>query len=158
MNSTTVGLICTGCVFGGVLLGMYLQGLLPKHHLDSDSHEMVKMGAGIIATLTALVLGLLISSAKSSFDAMNAGLVQGSAKIILLDRVLAHYGPEAKPLREQLQRAVTGGLERIWPTKKTGSSPLAYFEAANEMERLQEMLIQLNPQGDAQSCPKPAGC
>jgi hypothetical protein len=150
VSSTAIGLISIGCIFGGALLGSRLQGFLPKHHLAGDSHEIVKLGAGIIATLTALVLGLLISSAKSSFDAMNTDIVQGSAKIILLDRVLAHYGPEAKPVREQLQRALAGGIERVWPAKKTGVPALAAFEAANEMERLEDLLRHLVPRDDAQ--------
>ncbi len=78
MNSLTIGLISAGCIFGGVLLGMLLQKVLPEHHLDTPSKDTVKVGAGMLATLTALVLGLLVSSAKSSFDAMNAGIAQPS--------------------------------------------------------------------------------
>jgi len=83
---------------------MGLQRLLPGHHLSKETQDIVKLSAGTIATLTALVLGLLVSSAKSSFDAMNGGIVQSSAKIILLDRALARYGPETKAAREQMKR------------------------------------------------------
>src|SRR5215831_10307931 len=106
MNSITVGLISAGCIFSGALLGMQLQRLLPGHHLAKEMQDLVKLSAGTVATLTALVLGLLVSSAKSSFDNINAGIVQGSARLILLDRALARYGPETKPVREQLKRAV----------------------------------------------------
>jgi len=150
MNSTVIGLISAGCVFGGALLGLAMQRALPNHHLSKDSHEIVKLGAGMIATLTALVLGLLVSSAKSSFDTMSQGIVQGGAKIILLDRVLAQYGPEAKPLREQLQRGLAASIENIWPRERTGVADLTAYERANGLELLQAALRQLVPKDDAQ--------
>src|SRR4029450_9751412 len=93
MSSLTIGFISAGCIFGGVLLGMLLQRVLPQHHLASDSKDTVKLGAGMLATLTALVLGLLVSSAKGSFDGMNAGIAQAGAKVLLVDHILADYGP-----------------------------------------------------------------
>jgi hypothetical protein len=92
----TIGLISAGCIFGGAVLGLFLQGLLPEHHLRDTSKDTVKVVAGTIATLSALVLGLLVGSAKSSFDATNTAITQNGAKIILLDRVLAAYGPRQK--------------------------------------------------------------
>lgn len=89
MNSIFIALVSTGCIFAGALLGLALQRLLPGHHLSKETQDVVKLSAGTIATLTALVLGLLVSSAKSTFDTMNNGIVQGSAKFILLDRTLA---------------------------------------------------------------------
>ena len=100
LNSLTIGLISAACIFGGALLGLLLQGLLPQHHLRDNSKDTVKVVAGTIATLSALVLGLLVGSAKSSFDVTNTAIVQNGAKIILLDRVLAAYGLETKDLRE----------------------------------------------------------
>src|SRR5437763_15834218 len=115
MSSLSIGLICVGCIFGGALLGLLLQGLLPEHHLRDTSKDTVKVAAGMIATLSALVLGLLVGSAKSSFDATNTAMIQNGAKIILLDRALAAYGPETKGARDQLRRAVIGGIEIFWP-------------------------------------------
>ena len=80
----TIGLLSAGCIFGGALLGLLLQGLLPEDHLRDNSKDTVKVVAGMIATLAALVLGLLVSSAKSLFDATNTAMVQNGAKIILL--------------------------------------------------------------------------
>ncbi len=150
MNSTIIGSISTACVFGGALVGLALQKALPNHHLGKDSHEIVKLGAGMIATLTALVLGLLVSSAKSSFDTMSGGIVQSGAKIILLDRVLAQYGPEAKTLREQLQRGLAATIENVWPTERTGVAGLTVFERASGMELIQAKLRELVPKDDAQ--------
>jgi len=150
MHSLTVGLISAGVIFVGALFGIWLQRLLPGHHMNKETQDVVKLSAGTVATLTALVLGLLVSSAKSAFDTMNAGVVQGSAKIIFLDRTLARYGPETKPAREQLKRSIAAGIEAVWPAEKTGVSALTAFERANGMELVQEKLRGLTPQTDAQ--------
>ena len=150
MNSTFIALASAACIFLGALLGMLLQRLLPGHHLSKETQDVVKLSAGTIATLTALVLGLLVSSAKSSFDAMSNGMVQSSAKIILLDRALARYGPETKAAREQLKRAVASTIEIVWPTEKTGVSALTAVERAKGVELVQEKLSELTPKNDFQ--------
>ena len=113
MSSIIIGLIAFVCVFGGALLGMYLRNVLPDHHLREDSKDAMKAGIAIVATLAALVLGLLISSAKDSLDAMNTAFTQTGAKIIMLDRVLNFYGPETKEVREQLRDVVQSIVDRI---------------------------------------------
>jgi len=150
MNSLTIGFISAGCIFGGVLLGMLLQKVLPEHHLDTPSKDTVKVGAGMLATLTALVLGLLVSSAKSSFDAMNAGIAQAGAKVILFDHILADYGPETKDAREQLRHTVASTIERIWPAKNTGSGGLRALESVDAAKILQGKLRELTPKNDLQ--------
>src|SRR5215471_17148478 len=150
MNSTFIALASAGSIFGGSLLGIGLQRLLPSHHLSKETQDVVKLSAGTIATLTALVLGLLVSSAKSSFDAMSNGMVQSSAKIILLDRALARYGPQTKAAREQLKRVVASTIEIIWPTEKTGVSALTTIERAKGTELVQDKLSELTPQSDGQ--------
>lgn len=137
-------------ILGGALLGMGLQRLLPHHHLGKEMQDLVKLSAGIIATLTALVLGLLVSSAKSSFDVINTGVVQGGAKYILLDRSLARYGPETKAVRAELKRSLAAGIEAVWPEEKTGASALTAFERANGIETVQDQLHKVTPQTDAQ--------
>src|SRR5437899_2456295 len=91
--------IVFGCVFGGAMLGMFLRTVVPAHHLSAESKDVVKLGMGLIATMSALVLALLIASAKSSHDTQNGEVIQMSADFIQLDRVLAHYGPETKDAR-----------------------------------------------------------
>jgi hypothetical protein len=150
MNPVFVALASAGCIFAGALLGLGFQRLLPEQHLGARTQDVVKLSAGMIGTLTALVLGLLVSSAKSSFDTMSNGIVQSSAKIILFDRALARYGPEAKPVREQLKRAVTATIEVVWPTHASGESGLTAVERAKGMELVQDQLSQLTPQTDAQ--------
>ena len=150
MSSLAIGLISAGCIFGGALLGLLLHALLPEHHLRDTSKDTVKVVAGMIATLAALVLGLLVGSAKSSFDATSTAITQSGAKIILLDRVLAAYGPETKDAREQLRGAVAAGIEMFWPEEKNVGSGMTAFERANAMEMIQAKLRSLTPTTDAQ--------
>ena len=96
MNYIAIRLIVFACVFGGALFGMFLRGVLPERHLSADSKDTVRLGMGLIGTMTALVLGLLVASAKSYYDTQSSELTEMSAKIVLLDRVLAHYGPVTK--------------------------------------------------------------
>src|ERR1700720_972413 len=106
MSPIAIRLIVFACIFGGALFGMFLRGVLPAHQLSDDSKDTVRIGMGLIATLTALVLGLLIASAKNFYDTQSNELTEMSAKIVLLDRVLAHYGSETKEIRDLLRGAV----------------------------------------------------
>src|SRR5262245_30455962 len=125
MSSLAIGAIVLGCVFGGALLGMLLRSRLPEHHLSAESKDVIKVGMGLVGTMAALVLGLMVGSAKSSFDAQKNALTQMSAKVILLDRALAHYGEDTKDARESLRGVVTRTLARIWPEDGGGSAQLA---------------------------------
>jgi hypothetical protein len=149
-SSQTIFLISVGCIFGGALLGLLLGRVLPEHHLRDNSKDTVKVVAGTIATLAALVLGLLVGSAKNSFDALNTEITQSSTKVILLDRALAAYGPETKEAREQLRRGVITLIETFWPEEKTEASGFAVFERTNKIETLQAKLRELTPATDAQ--------
>jgi hypothetical protein len=150
ISSQSIFLISAGCMFGAALLGLLLSSLLPEHHLRDTSKDTVKLAAGMVATLAALVLGLLVSSAKSSFDVMNTEITQSGTKIILLDRVLAAYGPETKDAREQLRLGVATVIETFWPEEKNEGSGLAGFERTNRIEMLQSKLRELTPATDAQ--------
>jgi hypothetical protein len=150
MSSLTIGLVSAGTIFAGSLLGIGLQRLLPGHHLSKDTQDVVKLSAGTIATLTALVLGLLVSSAKSSFDTINTAIVQGSTKIIVLDRALVSYGPEASASRQQLRQSLAASIDAAWPREKTGVSTLSVIERSNGMELVRDRLRDLKPETDAQ--------
>jgi hypothetical protein len=91
MNGTAIALISAGCIFSGTLLGLAPRRMLPDHHLADDSKDAIKIGAGMISMMSALVLGLLVSSAKNSFDATNTAIIQGGAKVTLLEFAL---GPD----------------------------------------------------------------
>jgi len=149
MSSLTISLLTVVLIFGGVLAGQWLQRQLPRHHLDKDSQEIVKLGAGVIATITALVLGLLVNSAKSTFDDLNAGLKQGSAKTMQLDRLLAQYGPEAQNVREQLKRSVLATVEKA-QGRRAAEVIQPATSLTNRVEAIQALLKGLTPRTDDQ--------
>ncbi len=132
-------------VFGGALLGMALRAALPEHHLNEDSRYIVKLGMGLVGTMVALLLGLLIASAKNFYDSQANELKQISAKVILLDRTLAHYGPEAQDARSKLREAVTWGLEQSVRGSPKSIKPAAGGSAA---EGVYLAIMALAPQDD----------
>jgi hypothetical protein len=150
MSSLTISLIALACIFGGTLLGMAFRRLLPDHHLSEDTRDSVKLGIGMIATLTALVLGLLIASAKGTFDTMTNELRQAGAKIILLDRVMAQYGPETQEARDLLRQGVSSTLHRIWPEEEHKVEIQKAIQPGNELEGVQDKIRQLSPRNDSQ--------
>ena len=143
-----IGWMVFALVFGSALLAMVVHSALPEHHLSTDSKDVVKLGIALIATMSALVLSLLIASAKSAFDTRSNQLVQASADIILLDRVLTRYGPETKEARSLLQRSVAATVERFWPAE--GKKPIVLDPGASPVEALYYKIDALTPQNDAQ--------
>src|SRR5512136_2749398 len=98
MNTEVISLLIFGSLAGAVWLGRCLRRFLPEHHLSSDTKEAVKLAMGLVATMAALLLGLLVSSAKGSYDTVRGEVIQMAAKTAFLDRVLTAYGPEAAPV------------------------------------------------------------
>ncbi len=150
MNSVIIGLISFVCIFGGAMLGLYLRKILPGHHLSEESKDTVKTGVAIVATLTALVLGLLISSAKSSLDEMNTTLTESGANIIMLDRVLSYYGPEAKEIRGQLRDVLQSLIQRIWSRDKIKKIDAQFTQRGQGMELVLDKIRLLTPQNESQ--------
>ena len=150
MMDLIVGLISVACISTGLLAGVLLQNFLPRHHLDTASKDTVKIGAGMLGTLTALVLGLLVSSAKSSFDAINTAIASAGAKIIMFDRILANYGPETNEARHQLRQSVADSIDRIWSSNKTSPGGLRAAESETGVWMIQMKLNQLTPRTSVQ--------
>lgn len=150
MSPTAIGSVTCACVFGGALFGIFLRGVLPDNHLSQDSKDVVKLGMGLIATMSALVLGLLIASAKSVFDGQNNEVKHAAANIVLLDRTLANYGPETKEVRDLLRRAVAFRLQVTWP--EDGSTPTRFDtpEMTPTVEGIEAKIHSLSPQDDGQ--------
>ncbi len=152
MNPIIVGIIVFALTFGGALFGMWLRTLLPEHHLSAESKDTVKVGIGLIATMTALLLGLVTASAKSSFDAVDSAVKKTAIDVLALDRVLARYGSETSEIRKGLQRALGARIDMIWPQ---GSSKPANLDpttsgAGAEAERLADAIRALKPRDDSQ--------
>ena len=99
MSPLAVSCLIFVLTLGGILVGALLRRTLPKHHLSKDSQDVVRLGVGLIATIAALVLGLLIAAAKSSFDTQSSQITQLTADMILLDNLLGQHGPEGRPIR-----------------------------------------------------------
>jgi hypothetical protein len=150
VDAMTVGLMVFACVFGSALFGLYLSTKVAAHHLSEDSKEVMKLALGIIGTLAALVLGLLLASAKSSFDAKGSGINQIAADLVLLDRALARYGPETQDARDLLRNAVAAVLQRVWPEEALQVANIDTLEAAAGLEAVEGSVWDLSPGTDAQ--------
>src|SRR5215469_17033951 len=107
MSPITDAFVVFICVLGAGLLGLAIRARLPPRHLAEESMGMIRLGTGVLATLTALVLGLLVASAKSNYDRVNDNITKGAVSIVLLDRTLAQYGEETREARSELRTAVS---------------------------------------------------
>jgi len=145
MSNTAISLVVFAFAFGGALLGFFLRTVLPQHHLSAESKDIVRVGTAFVVTTVALVLGLLVASAKAYFDAQSTELTAMSAKVVLLDRVLAGYGPEAKEVCAQLRADVLQMLNQIWSEGGTAPAPSAQGIAA-----LFGKVQELSPRSDTQ--------
>src|SRR5262245_27919897 len=104
--SVLIFFVVLACLAAATVFGLYLSETSSKAHLDSRSKEVIHGFMGVIAHLIAVVLGLLIFSAKTSFDTKDSEFKHASAKVVLLDRALAHYGPDAQEARDALRSTV----------------------------------------------------
>jgi len=148
MSFVSISLIVLACVFGGALLGMLLQTVLPRHHLHADTKDVVKLGMGLVGTMAALVLGLLVASAKGSYDAQSTEITDLAASVVVLDRTLAHYGPETKEIRALLRNWVSASIDQLW---SRGSGKAGRVGSpSGEGEVMFDKLQQLSPRDDGQ--------
>jgi hypothetical protein len=150
MSPTEIALIVFACVLGGALLGMFLQVVTPKHHLSQGSQDVIKLGMGLIATMAALVLGLVIATAKGSYDTQAAAVKHSAAKVLLFDRLLANYGPETKETRDLLRRTVATRLDEVWPEDRSQPARMYGLGAVSMAQGIEARILQLAPQNEAQ--------
>ncbi len=148
MIPTLSALLVFVCVFAAALLGMAIRARLPEDHLTEGARDVIKLGMGLIATMTALVLGLVIATAKSSYDAQDEAVKHAALKVLLLDRVLANYGAETKDIRELLQRTVAERLSAIWPDDRFRRATLEAPDAAFTGQSIEARILQLSPEND----------
>lgn len=148
MSNLAVSLIVLACVFGGALLGIFLRKVLPQDHLNAESKSTVNLAVGLVATLAALVLGLVVSAAATSFFAQRDEWNQVSAKIVVLDRILAHYGPAAQKARQKLREVGEDVLYRMWPQEHASGSDVP--QQVSNPEAVYESIQRLSPQDEEQ--------
>lgn len=153
MSGMVVGVIVFMVTFGGAMLGMWLRRVLPEHHLNSESRDAVKLGIGLVASISALVLGLVTASAKSSFDNLDGTVKHFAADILSLDRALAQYGPETAPIRAALKSAIAHRVEMIWP-KGQARPNLEPAQSTQGFERLSAEIRKLDAKSDEQKAQK----
>ena len=148
MIIAAVALILFIVLVGVTLLGGRLRRLLPEEQLSAESKDAIKLALGLVGTMTAILLGLLISSAKGAFDTTRTEVIQMAAKVALLDRVLALYGPETAEARRALRDATADGVRRTWPAERSG--PVRLDPNPQMGDAVYAPISRLAPRDDAQ--------
>jgi Protein of unknown function (DUF4239) len=150
MNALLTSLLVFALIFGGALVGLFVRPLLSESHLQAESRDVVKLATGLIGTLAALVLGLLIASAKSTFDQKTSQVRQLTTSIIVLDDLLAQYGPEAAGVRNHLRQTIQPLANRIWREQEIPTGKPVHFESTAEAWTFENELQRLSPKDDVQ--------
>jgi hypothetical protein len=143
-----IGVILFAVLVGVMLVGARLRRLVPAEHLSTESKDAVKLALGLVATMTAILLGLLVSSAKNSFDTARSEVIQMSAKITLLNRVLTLYGPQTADARRALRDSVAEAVHRTWPAD--GRRPVSLDPNEQMGDVVYAAISRLAPQNEAQ--------
>lgn len=150
MEPLAIALVVLALSFGMALLGMYLNHALPERHLDAQARDVVKLVMGLVATMAALVLGLLVASANSSHDDQTRELRQLSADVMLLDRTLALYGPEASPVRASLRQLIRQTHDTVWSPDGARPENLNSTMVRNAARARFAQVAGLDPKTDTQ--------
>jgi hypothetical protein len=152
MNAMLIAVLVFVLVFGGALVGVATR--VPAHHQDAETRDVVKLVLGLVATISALVLSLLIASAHSSYDTQESEVQQLGVQIVQLDELLAHYGPETIDSRAQLRRIVGAELQRMWPDVGAARVVMPAPPNFRPAEELYDKVVDLTPKSEAQRSAK----
>jgi hypothetical protein len=145
MSPIVISIAVALVILCGGFAGHALRERLPGHHLEGDSKDIVKAGIGLLSTLAALVLGLIIGAAKASFDAQAADVQSAAAKLAILDRTLAELGPAGGPLRAELSAGVSTRVSEIWGSGAPPQGFAGIAGRASGIDRFRAALAQLAP-------------
>jgi len=145
-----ISVIAFACVLGGTFLGIFLRTRLPEEHLSESTKDVVRLGTGLVGTIAALVLGLLIASASSTFQTRNSQVEQLTADVVVLDQTLAQYGSETGSVRNLFRRVVSLMADRIWRENGSASRKVAQFESSAAALSLFDEILKLSPQNETQ--------
>lgn len=149
MNSIVVSLGVTACVFAGGMIGLHMHRIVPKDNLTKETQDVIRLGTGMLSVLASLVLGLLISTAKTSSDSTDHAMRTFSAGLILLDETLRDYGDAAKVPRDLLRNYTSRALADHWPTDGQAAK-IDNAATGNLLERVREQIRALKPVDDGQ--------
>jgi len=133
------------CAFGGSIMGAYIRLIVPPAHLSKESQDVIRLGMGLVATMTALLLGLVTAAARSTFDGQDALVRTTAANIVTLDRLLARYGAETTATRALIRRAVAFRVEMTWPEDGSAGSGLTKVQATPALEEIEDQILRLSP-------------
>jgi len=151
MDPIGVSLLAFALMVGGMFGGAILRRSLPEHHMDSHAKDVVRLGASLLATMSGLLLGLLISSANGSFASQRLQVKHLAQDIILLDQLLVRYGSETQSARELLRATVSPFVDEVW-SKDGAPTPRAHTLQTNmPAARLFLALHELSPRTDLQA-------
>jgi hypothetical protein len=145
MNTITESLLVTACIFAGGLAGLYLNRLLPLHHLTKETQDVVRLGIGMLSVLASLVLGLLIATAKSSYDSTDRAFRSYAAELALLNEMLRDYGGSASVPRDLLRSYTERLLQDGWPKDRQQPVALGDEQARLLLEHVREAVRALKP-------------
>jgi len=150
MTAIEIASITFICTFGGALAGTSIRHRLPDPHLSRESQDVVRLGMGLVATMTALLLGLVTASAKGTFDAQDNAIRTSGANILTLDRHMARYGAETAPIRALIKRSLAYRIETIWPESGERATDLDNPAKTPAIEEIENQILALTPSTDTQ--------
>src|SRR6266403_2837578 len=148
MSHLFIGLISFAAIFGGAIIGLIAANRLPKHHLSADTQSAVTVSVAVIGTLSALVLGLMITAANGSFAARSDEVRELSLQLIRMDRNLRRYGPEADDARMKLRTWAIAKTQELFPEK--GQSRPGNHTTIAMLEAVQDAVLVLTPKDERQ--------
>lgn len=150
MNLVPIGALTIVILFGSAMIALVVARFLPPHHLSAESKSVVSASIAVVGTLSALVLGLFLSTGNSSFLAKNQKVAQLSTDIIGLDRLLRRYGSEAQDIRALLRRYAAAQLQDLFPQNSAQAPDFSNNATLSELESLQDKILALTPTNDTQ--------
>ena len=151
MSSTAAFLACFASILIGAGIGMGLKRFLPAAALDGGSKEAIRLGAGFLSTLAALVIGLMIASAKNSYDTQNTNIRQLGANVVLVDEMLLKYGPETKTARTLLRELISMAASRIWEENAARNRHASTFAVSGTANQFYNAVEGLTPANEEQT-------
>ena len=149
MNGIIIGVIIFAVIFGAALVGMGLGKILPSQQLSAETRDVIRVVMAMLATLSAVVLGLLTGSSISSLAEKEGELRGAGVQFIMLDRTLASYGPETGEIRTLLKQVLAQRVAQIWP-EEGGDVSLAALGSGQGIVEVQQKLFALTPQTEQQ--------
>jgi hypothetical protein len=150
MNSVPISIIVIVILFGSALVTMFAARFLPDRHLTPETKNVVSVSVAVVGTLSALVVGLLISTANTAFIAKAQRITDISADLISLDRLARRYGPEAQDFRVLLRHYTAIKLHDLFPEDSDVAADVEDISTVSLMEELQDKLLALIPADDRQ--------